>query len=143
MSFLTMPLAFDLTSTFVMGWTLPVATTLFAKSPWSTLAILVGSILVLLLVALVTTVPSTSSTTTVVPIHQIRCFFFLELPLATLFLHSCFGCRDFYDWCVSAKTSYATAPPKVPEVCRVLTLWPKAENTHLRPENSLKVSIRR
>ena len=41
-----MPLAFDLTSTLVMGSILPVATTLFARSPFSTLASLEGSILV-------------------------------------------------------------------------------------------------
>ena len=41
-----MPLAFDFTSTFVIGVTLPVATTLLAKSPFSTLASFDGSILV-------------------------------------------------------------------------------------------------
>ena len=41
-----MPLAFDFTSTFVMGVTLPVATTLLARSPFSTLASFDGSILV-------------------------------------------------------------------------------------------------
>ena len=42
-----MPLAFDFTSTLVIGSTLPVATTLLAKSPRSTLASFEGSILVL------------------------------------------------------------------------------------------------
>src|SRR5258708_39245222 len=46
-SFLTMPLAFDFTSTLVMGSTLPVATTLLARSAFSTLASFDGSIFVL------------------------------------------------------------------------------------------------
>ena len=41
-----MPLALDFTSTLVMGVTLPVATTLLARSPFSTLASFDGSILV-------------------------------------------------------------------------------------------------
>src|SRR5216683_1806106 len=41
-----MPLAFDLISTLVMGSIFPVATTLFARSPFSTLASFEGSILV-------------------------------------------------------------------------------------------------
>src|ERR1700686_1086953 len=45
-SFFTMPLALDFTSTFVIGVTLPVATTLLAKSPFSTFPSFVGSILV-------------------------------------------------------------------------------------------------
>jgi len=40
-----MPEAFDFTSTLVMGWTLPVATTDRAMSPRSTLASCEGSIL--------------------------------------------------------------------------------------------------
>ena len=43
-NFFTMPLAFDFTSTLVIGSTLPVATTLLAKSFFSTLASFEGSI---------------------------------------------------------------------------------------------------
>src|SRR4051794_22842913 len=42
-SFSTMPEAFDFTSTFVMGWILPVATTERATSPLVTFAIRLGS----------------------------------------------------------------------------------------------------
>ena len=45
-SFLTIPLALDFTSTLVMGVTLPVATTLLARSPFSTFCSFEGSILV-------------------------------------------------------------------------------------------------
>ena len=41
-----MPLAFDLISTLVIGVIFPVATTLLARSPFSTLASFEGSILV-------------------------------------------------------------------------------------------------
>src|SRR5690242_14083321 len=77
-----MPLALDLISTFVMGSTLPVATTLLARSPFSTLASLVGSILVPPRVAAVT--PSTISTRarSDPPAYRSRLrFFFLPLPL--------------------------------------------------------------
>ncbi len=42
-SLVTMPLALDLTSTLVMGWTLPVATTERAMSPVSTVPSWEGS----------------------------------------------------------------------------------------------------
>ena len=42
--FFTMPLAYDFTSTFVIGSTFPVATTYFARSPFSTVASFEGSI---------------------------------------------------------------------------------------------------
>ena len=58
-----MPLAFDFTSTLVIGVTLPVATTLLAKSPFSTLASFEGSILVPPRVA-ANTPPAISSTIT-------------------------------------------------------------------------------
>src|ERR1700693_1147518 len=78
-----MPLAFDLTSTLVMGSILPVATTLFARSPFSTLASLEGSILVPLLDAINT--PVTTRARTPAPIElqiMIRLRrFFLPLPL--------------------------------------------------------------
>src|SRR4029077_15901151 len=78
-----MPLAFDLTSTLVMGSILPVATTLFARSPFSTLASFEGSILVPLLDAIST--PVTTRARTPAPIElqmMIRLRrFFLPLPL--------------------------------------------------------------
>src|SRR5205814_5057203 len=82
-----MPLALDLISTFVMGWILPVATTLFAKSPWSTVAIFDGSILVPPRVA-----PSMATTTrimrTTITDVQITRFLVLLLPFATVGLQS-------------------------------------------------------
>src|ERR1019366_9748352 len=82
-SFFTMPLALDLISTLVMGSIFPVATTLFAKSPFSTLASFDGSILVPLLEAI--SAPATTSTTTTAAIElqmiiRLRRFF-LPLPL--------------------------------------------------------------
>src|ERR1039457_814298 len=78
-----MPLALDLTSTLVMGSILPVATTLFAKSPFSTLASFEGSILVPLLDAI--SAPATTRTTTAAAIElqmMIRLRrFFLPFPL--------------------------------------------------------------
>src|SRR3984893_15430159 len=78
-----MPLALDLISTLVMGSILPVATTLFARSPFSTLASLEGSILVPLLDAI--SAPATTRITTAaasdlqIMIRLRR--FFLPLPL--------------------------------------------------------------
>src|SRR6266568_9645447 len=86
MSFFTMPLAFDLTSTFVIGVTLPVATTLLARSPFSTLASFDGSILVPPRVAANT--PTAISNTIPSPmLPQIislrRFFLLLPLPFTT------------------------------------------------------------
>src|SRR5262252_4307390 len=76
-----MPLAFDLISTLVMGVTLPVATTLFARSPFSTFASFVGSILVPPRVAATaTTTSAITATATMVTISQ---RLFLCLPFAT------------------------------------------------------------
>src|SRR5579862_2559605 len=81
-----MPLAFDFTSTFVMGVTLPVATTLLAKSPFSTLASFEGSILVPPRVA-AKTPPAISSTMTPTTLHQMinlrRFFLLFPLPFTT------------------------------------------------------------
>src|ERR1700687_4549220 len=78
-----MPLALDLISTLVMGSILPVATTLFARSPFSTLASLEGSILVPLLDAI--SAPATTRITTAAAIElqiMIRLRrFLLPLPL--------------------------------------------------------------
>src|ERR1700681_489393 len=78
-----MPLALHLISTLVMGSILPVATTLFARSPFSTLASLEGSILVPLLDAI--SAPATTKITTAAAIElhiMIRLRrFFLPLPL--------------------------------------------------------------
>src|SRR5271165_6796626 len=76
-----MPLAFDLISTLVMGVTLPVATTLLAKSPFSTFASLVGSTLVPPRVAATATITSTTTATTTAVMIIRRFFFFLPLPL--------------------------------------------------------------
>ena len=69
-----MPLAFDLISTLVMGVTLPVATTLRAKSPRSTFASLVGSILVPPRVAATTPTMSKTSPTTIAAVIIQRFF---------------------------------------------------------------------
>src|ERR1039458_5614852 len=78
-----MPLALDLTSTLVMGSILPVATTLFARSPRSTLASFEGSILVPVLDAI--SAPATTRTRTTAAIElqmMIRLRrFFLPFPL--------------------------------------------------------------
>src|ERR1700751_2889389 len=78
-----MPLALDFTSTFVMGVTLPVATTLLARPPFSTLASFDGSILVPPRVA-ARTPPAFKGPRTVAPLPHIfslrRCF----LPLVPL-----------------------------------------------------------
>jgi hypothetical protein len=66
-----------------MGVTLPVATTLFAKSALSTFASFDGSIFVPPLLAASTT-PTHTSTSRITPTTQkIRFFFFLPLPFAT------------------------------------------------------------
>src|SRR5216684_6758743 len=82
-----MPLAFDLISTLVMGSIFPVATTLFARSPFSTLASFEGSILVPPLDAI--NAPATIRTTPAAAIElqmmiRLRRFFFpLPLPSTT------------------------------------------------------------
>ena len=60
----TMPEALDLTSTLVMGWTLPVATTERAMSPCSALASCEGSSFVLLPRAATATPRMTATTRT-------------------------------------------------------------------------------
>src|SRR5579859_4151392 len=81
-----MPLAFDFTSTLTMGVTFPVATTLFARSPFSTLASFEGSILVPPRVA-ANTPPAISSTITATTLPQIislrRFFLLFPLPFTT------------------------------------------------------------
>src|SRR6202162_3368051 len=78
-----MPLALDLISTLVMGSILPVATTLFAGPPFSTLASLEGSILVPLLDAINTPVTTRATTAAAIELQiMIRLRrFFLPLPL--------------------------------------------------------------
>src|SRR5450756_1199815 len=76
-----MPLAFDLISTLVMGVTLPVATTLLARSPFSTFASLVGSILVPPRVAATATITNARTATDTIEMMIQRFFFFLPLPL--------------------------------------------------------------
>src|SRR5215472_6222565 len=81
-----MPLAFDLTSTLVIGVTLPVATTLLARSPRSTLASFEGSILVPPLLAAITptAISSTIPNTTLLQTMTLRRFFLLfPLPFTT------------------------------------------------------------
>src|ERR1035438_1190295 len=72
-----MPLAFDLISTLVIGVTLPVATTLLARSPCSTLASLVGSILVPPRVAATATITNARTATETIEMMIQRFFFFL------------------------------------------------------------------
>src|ERR1035438_336244 len=79
-----MPLAFDLISTLVIGVTLPVATTLLARSPCSTLASLVGSILVPPRVAATATITNARTATETIEMMIQRFFFFLPLPFATV-----------------------------------------------------------
>src|SRR5271157_4458851 len=76
-----MPLALDLISTLVSGSTFPVATTLLAKSPCSTLANLLGSILVPSLLAYTT--PATTNITTISKNSPIQSFLRLFFPFAT------------------------------------------------------------
>src|SRR5215470_13543071 len=92
-----MPLAFDLTSTLVMGSTFPVATTLFARSPFSTFWSLVGSILVPPRVAATTppTIRRTLPMTTEIQINRLRRFFALLLPFTSASGHSVL-CRSRY-----------------------------------------------
>src|SRR5664279_4786038 len=78
-----MPLAFDLISTLVIGVTLPVATTLLARSPCSTLASLVGSILVPPRVAATATITNAKTATETIEMMIQRFFFFFPLPFAT------------------------------------------------------------
>src|SRR5215471_11489350 len=77
-----MPLAFDFTSTLVIGVTLPVATTLLARSPFSTLASFEGSILVPPLLAAMTptAINRTITAPTLPQMISLRRFFLL-LPL--------------------------------------------------------------
>src|SRR5258708_38844295 len=78
-----MPLALDLSSTLLMGSILQVATALFARSPFSTLASFEGSILVPPLDAI--SAPATTRIPRAAPIElqiMIRLRrFFLPLPL--------------------------------------------------------------
>src|SRR5580658_1456225 len=81
-----MPLALDFTSTLVIGVTLPVATTLLARSPFSTLASFDGSILVPPRVAANTppAINRTMTTTTLPQMISLRRFFlFFPLPFTT------------------------------------------------------------
>src|SRR5579864_3692422 len=109
-----MPLAFDLISTLVMGSTLPVATTLLAKSPRSTLASFDGSILVPPRVSAITpmTAPSTTTTPTMIQIKRFRRFFFpLVLPFtlpSRRKLGSCFILRIGSGIC--SRRTWETAP---------------------------------
>src|SRR5512146_506549 len=81
-----MPLALDLISTLVMGSILPVATTLLARSPFSHLASLLGSILVPPLLAAISTPARTTTNISAPPmIHHFRVFFF-PFPFATAVL---------------------------------------------------------
>ena len=74
-----MPLAFDLISTLVSGWILPVATTDFARLPFSTAASFDGSIA--LPPRRAATKPSTARTATPSVASAIhRRFFFRPLP---------------------------------------------------------------
>src|SRR6185312_9620080 len=84
-----MPLALDFTSTLVMGSIFPVATTLCARSPFSTLPSFEGSIFVLPLVAAInpTAIKITTTTATPAYIHPLR-FFLLPFtcpPAGALF----------------------------------------------------------
>src|ERR1700675_346377 len=78
-----MPLALDLISTLVMGSILPVATTLFARSPFSTLASFDGSILVPLVDAITTPVTTRATTAAAIELQMMIRLrrFFLPLPL--------------------------------------------------------------
>src|SRR5208283_1600983 len=102
-----MPLAFDLISTLVMGVTLPVATTLLARSPCSTFASFVGSILVPPRVAATATITNARTATDTIEIISQRFFFFLPLPFVTatslsgqdcvLLIGTC-GARILFRW---------------------------------------------
>src|SRR5438105_15712030 len=75
----TMPLALDLISALVMGSTLPVATTLFASGPCSTLAFLSSGILDPPRVNPMMTTPTINAAT--IMAAMMKSFFFLLLPL--------------------------------------------------------------
>src|SRR5437879_4319770 len=75
----TMPLALDLISALVMGSTLPVATTLFASGPCSTLAFLSSGILDPPRVNPMMATPTINATTMMAA--MMKSFFFLLLPL--------------------------------------------------------------
>src|SRR5271157_4828172 len=113
-----MPLAFDLISTLVIGVTLPVATTLLARSPFSTLASLVGSILVPPRVAATATITNTRTAAETIEMMSQRFFFFLPLPFATCSLPTLAEFRSavWYVWrleivpCVTGKPRPKTAP---------------------------------
>src|ERR1700722_5520878 len=78
-----MPLAFDFSSTLVIGSILPVATTLFARSPFSTLASFDGSIFVPPVDAITTPVITSATNTTAIELQRMIRLrrFFLPLPL--------------------------------------------------------------
>src|SRR6266849_7768687 len=78
-----MPLALDFISTLVMGSIFPVATTLLARSPFSTLASFEGSILVPLLDAINTPVTTRARTPAAIELQMMIRLrrFFLPLPL--------------------------------------------------------------
>src|ERR1035441_8731443 len=79
-----MPLAFDLISTLVMGGTLPVATTLLARAPFSTFASLVGSVSAAPGGPATATITNASTATDTTEMMIQRFFFFLPLPFATV-----------------------------------------------------------
>ncbi len=85
-----MPEAFDLTSTLVMGWTLPVATTERAMSPRSAFANCDGSNLVVLPRAAAATPRTTATTKTVRPVQSqsfrlfLRCVAKVLLPIVVI-----------------------------------------------------------
>src|SRR5271157_1692802 len=78
-----MPLALDLISILVMGSILPVATTLFARSPFSTFASFEGSILVPPVEAITTPVTSSARTPAAIEVQMMIRLrrFLLPLPL--------------------------------------------------------------
>src|ERR1035438_1277037 len=73
----TMAEALDLTSTLVMGWILPVATTLLATSPRTTLESRLGS-MVAPLARRTSATPATSNTTKPPALSQIQNFLLLR-----------------------------------------------------------------
>src|SRR5882757_5154662 len=75
----TMPEALDLTSTFVMGWTLPVATTERAMSPSSALASWEGSNLVVFPRAATAMPRATAATRTMRPVQSQNFRLFLRV----------------------------------------------------------------
>ena len=97
-----MPLALDLISTLVMGVTLPVATTLLARSPCSTFASLVGSILVPPRVAATATITNASTATETIEMMSQRFFFSCRCrcrsPLQTSQTGLGFRSDNWYVW---------------------------------------------